>query len=158
MIFMNDKSLNFVQANSPDGSFLQSDHWRKFQESVGRKTHNISASDGEGEILVHASIITHGLPIVGDYFYVPRGPVVKIFNFQFSIFKQFLNDLIDNAKDSNIGWIRIESNSEEELKLIRENLPKSLKIKKSAVDMQPRGILILDILKSEEEILAEMKQ
>ncbi|HBB37390.1 MAG: hypothetical protein A2374_04455 [Candidatus Moranbacteria bacterium RIFOXYB1_FULL_44_23] len=158
MIFMNDKSLNFVQANSPDGSFLQSDHWRKFQESVGRKTHNISASDGEGEILVHASIITHGLPIVGDYFYVPRGPVIKIFNFQFSIFKQFLNDLIGIVQKNNAGWVRIEPNSEEELKLVRENLSSDIKIKKAPVDVQPKESLILDISKNEDELLARMKQ
>jgi len=149
---MNEDLNNFIQSNSPDGGFLQSEHWRKFQESVGKKTFLISGDD------IYASIITHRLPIVGNYFYIPRGPVAKIFNFQFSIFNQFLNDLISKAEKHNAGWIRIEPNSEEELDLIRKNLSGRLKIKKSSVDMQPREILMLDISGGEEEILAEMKQ
>jgi peptidoglycan pentaglycine glycine transferase (the first glycine) len=155
---MENKILNFIQSNSPDGGFLQSDYWRKFQESVGRKTYDVSTSGDDGELIAYANIIEHILPIVGKYFYVPRGPVVKIFNFQFSIFKKFLNDLISNARKNNIGWIRIELNSEEGLNLIRESLSEEIKVKKSFVDMQPREILILDISKSEEEILAGMKQ
>ncbi|OGI16011.1 MAG: hypothetical protein A2Z52_00825 [Candidatus Moranbacteria bacterium RBG_19FT_COMBO_42_6] len=81
---MNGKILNFIQTNSPDGGFLQSEHWRKFQESVGRKTYGLSETDEGGELIACANIITHKLPIVGEYFYVPRGPVAKIFNFQFS--------------------------------------------------------------------------
>ena len=155
---MDNKLLNFIQQNSPDGGFLQSEYWRKFQESVGRKTYNLSENGEDGELTVSANIIAHRLPLISDYFYAPRGPVFSIFNFQFSIFKQFLNDLTDNAKENNIGWIRIEPNSEEELELIQDNLPKDWRTKKSSVDMQPREILVLDISKSEEEILAGMKQ
>ena len=155
---MGDKPNNLIQSNSPDGGFLQSEYWKNFQESVGRKGYIVSATDNGGELMAYANIISHKLSVVGNYFYIPRGPAVKIFNFQFSIFKQFLNNLIDNAKKSNVGWIRIEPASDEILDLIGNSLPKDLKIKKSAVDMQPREILILDILKSEEEILAGMKQ
>jgi len=158
---MNNEILNFIQDNSPDGGFLQSEYWRKFQEAVGRKIYGLSETDENGELIAHANIITHRLPVAGDYFYVPRGPVVKISNFQFSIFKpleKFLNDLFDLAQKNNIGWIRIEPNSEEELNLIRESLPGGIIMKKSAVDVQPREILILDIAKSEEELLARMKQ
>ena len=94
--------------------------------------------------IIYANIITHTLPIVGDYFYVPRGPVIEIFKFQFfppsrdptkavAIFKQlnnFLNELVDLARKNNIGWIRVEPNSEEELKLIKENLPEEIRIEK----------------------------
>ncbi len=155
---MDDKLLNFIQSNSPDGGFLQSVYWRKFQESVGRKAYDISASDENGELTAFANIIEHKLPIVGDYFYIPRGPVFSIFNFQFSIFKQFLNDLIGSAKENNARWIRIEPVNDEILNLIIDNLPKDSKIKKSAVDMQPRELLVMDISKSEEELLAGMKQ
>jgi len=157
---MKDKIFNFVQNNSPDGGFLQSEYWRKFQESWGRKIYNITTRDND-ELIAYANIITHTLPVAGDYFYVPRGPVVKIFNFQFSIFKQlekFLNELINLAKKENINWIRIEPASKEILKTIKESLPKSIKIKKSSVDMQPREILIMDISGSEEKLLVSMKQ
>lgn len=155
---MEKNILDFIQKNSPDGGFLQSENWREFQKSVGRKTFVISKED------IYASIIVHRLPIVGDYFYVPRGPVIEAKSEErkaksYSIkFKTFLGNLIDLAKTNNIAWIRIEPASDELLDLIKENLPGKLKVKKSAVDMQPREILLVDISKSEEEILAGMKQ
>jgi len=161
---------NFIQFNSPDGGFLQSECWRKFQESVGRKTYNISANDENEKPVAWANIIEHTLPIAGKYFYVPRGPVVS--DQRSLISNQFFGNLLNLAKKNNAGWIRIEPPSDEELELIKKNnvgvdlvsardgqaQGLSLRIKKSAVDMQPREILILDISKSEEEILAGMKQ
>jgi lipid II:glycine glycyltransferase (peptidoglycan interpeptide bridge formation enzyme) len=81
MDFNNTDILNFIQSNSPDGGFLQSEYWRRFQESVGRKTYNIFA-EGDGEMIAYANVVEHKLPVAGKYFYAPRGPVVKIFNFQ----------------------------------------------------------------------------
>jgi lipid II:glycine glycyltransferase (peptidoglycan interpeptide bridge formation enzyme) len=167
---VNEGLDNFIQFNSPDGGFLQSEYWRKFQESVGRKTYNISANDENGEPIAWANIIEHTLPIAGKYFYVPRGPVVS--DQRSLISDQFFGNLLNLAKKNNAGWIRIEPPSDEELELIKKNnvgadlvsvrdgqaQGLSLRIKKSSVDMQPREILILDISKSEEEILAGMKQ
>ena len=31
--------VNFIKNNSPDGGFLQSEYWRRFQESVGQKNY-----------------------------------------------------------------------------------------------------------------------
>lgn len=160
---MKNKILNFVESNSPDGGFLQSEYWRKFQEAWGRKAYNVSTSGDDGELLAFANIIMHKLPVVGEYFYIPRGPIVneqrtmnneQYFNKNFRI---FLDRLLDLAKENNAGWIRIEPASLDILEFLRLNL-KNKKIKKSAVDMQPREILMLDISKSEEEILAQMKQ
>lgn len=167
-----NKIENFIQSNSPDGGFLQSEYWRRFQENYGRKTFQLKAENENGDVFIYANMITHTLPIVGEYFYVPRGPVMKFFNFQFfppsrdpakavAIFKQlnnFLNELVDLARENNIGWIRVEPNSESALRLIKENLPKEIRIEKSSVDVQPREILVIDITKSEGELLAEMKQ
>jgi len=156
---MEDKLNNFIQSNSPDGGFLQSVYWRKFQESWGRKTYNVSTSGDDGELIAYANIITHKLPIAGDYFYVPRGPVVENFKSNTNDkIQKFLNNLISLTQEKRVGWIRVEPNSAEELEFIKNNFPDKYKIKKSSVDMQPREILILDILKSEEEILAGMKQ
>lgn len=160
--FMKDKIFNFIQTNSPDGGFLQSEHWRKFQESYGRKTFELEEKDENCDTCIYAYVIVHRLPIVGNYFYVPRGPILSR-NTQHVTrntngIQKFLNDLINLAKKYNIGWVRIEPASEDILEKIKSNLPKNIKIIKSPVDMQPREILILDITKSEEEILAGMKQ
>ena len=160
---MENELLNFIQNNSPDGGFLQSEYWRKFQEATGKKAYNLSETDKNEELIVCANIITHTLPIVGDYFYIPRGPVtaqgakLKDQNYN-AKFKSFLDNLIRLAGENNIGWIRVEPTSEDALNFIRENLPKNTKLEKSSVDMQPGETFVLDISRSEEEILAGMKQ
>lgn len=143
----------FIQENSPNGGFLQSEEWRKFQESAGRKTYNITGDN------FYASIIEHQLPIVGKYFYIPRGPVMP-WNMEHGTWNSSINELINLAKKNNIGWIRIEPADEEILKIIKEYIrPRrtGLKIQKAPHDMQPREIFVIDILKSEGELLAEMK-
>lgn len=173
-----NKIEDFIQLNSPDGGFLQSEYWRKFQESYGRKTFHLEERDKDNNTIILANMVVHTLPMVGNYFYLPRGPVIEGFelgihsrcfpyrNERASNFKpnsndkirKFMNDLVELARKSNIGWIRVEPNSEEEVGLIRKNLPNGAEIRKSRVDVQPREILILDITKSKEELLVQMKQ
>ncbi|MDI6777633.1 MAG: peptidoglycan bridge formation glycyltransferase FemA/FemB family protein [Patescibacteria group bacterium] len=161
---MEKKFLDFIQQNSPDGGFLQSEHWKSFQEAWGRKTYSLNIADDTGDPIIAANIIEHTLPVVGNYFYVPRGPVVQVKSEKLKVksysskLKVFLDDLVDLAKRCKISWIRVEPNYEGDLEVIRENIPDGLKVKKSAVDMQPREILMMDISKDEEELLAGMKQ
>ena len=152
---MSQDNLGQIKENS---EFLQSEEWRKFQESVGRKTFNISSDD------FWANIIEHQLPIVGKYFYVPRGPILAISNKQQAT--SFLSDLINLAKENNAGWIRIEPENEEILEIIKNEIPKAkffsskglaLGVRKAPHDMQPREILVMDITRPEEELLAGMK-
>lgn len=130
--------------------FLQSAQWRKFQESVGRRTHTIEDAD----FACQASIIEHVLPFVGKYFYCPRGPMLKTENTETKI-KSFLNDLIELAKKENANWIRIEPKNEEILEKIRKNL--SEKIVKAPHDVQPKEVFVLDISKDQDQLLVEMK-
>ncbi|MDD5489159.1 MAG: peptidoglycan bridge formation glycyltransferase FemA/FemB family protein [Candidatus Moranbacteria bacterium] len=158
---MEKNFFDFVQQNSPHGGFLQSVYWRKFQESVGRKTFELEEKEN-GNAFIYAYAIAHSLPLVGNYFYVPRGPVThnakRITQNAERKIKIFLDNLISLSKENNVGWIRVEPNSAEGLEMIKESLSKEKKMKKSPVNMQPREILVLDISKSEEEILAGMKQ
>ncbi|HRY82568.1 MAG TPA: peptidoglycan bridge formation glycyltransferase FemA/FemB family protein [Candidatus Moranbacteria bacterium] len=138
-----------------DSNFLQSKEWRGFQEVVGRKT---SCIDSEN---FSASIIEHNLPIVGKYFYIPKGPIIENQNANLknkndnAKLKNNLNELIDLAEKEKAGWIRIEPENEEILEMIKKNIKN--KITKAPHEMQPRESLILDITKTEEELLAEMK-
>jgi peptidoglycan pentaglycine glycine transferase (the first glycine) len=161
---MATKFIKFIQDNSPDGGFLQSEEWRKFQEAVGRKTYNIT----EGSFW--ANVIEHKLPIVGRYLYVPRGPVIS-HNTQHIAHN--IDTLIKLAEKNDAGWIRIEPANEENLEIIKKFVEnahvhskdrnaymrslQNYKIVKAPHDMQPREILVMGITKSEEEILAGMK-
>jgi len=150
---MENNREKFIRSNSPDGGFLQSEEWRRFQESVGRRVFCVPSppaplpSTGEGGSGFYASIIEHSLPIVGKYFYTPRGPIVSGQN--------GMPELIDLAKKEKAGWIRIEPATENILDTIRKNI--KYKITKSPHDVQPKEIFIIDIDKSEEELLAGMK-
>jgi lipid II:glycine glycyltransferase (peptidoglycan interpeptide bridge formation enzyme) len=142
----------FIWKNSPCGGFLQSEQWKIFQESVGIKTYNISGENFWSNILVYC------LPIVGKYFYIPRGPVVEISNFKFQnsndeIFKQ-MQLIVDLAKKEKVGWIRIDNKIDNLENLIKEN---DFSLVKSPHDMQPKQLFIMDITKSEEDLLAQMK-
>ncbi|MFA7319022.1 MAG: peptidoglycan bridge formation glycyltransferase FemA/FemB family protein [Parcubacteria group bacterium] len=180
---MLDNPEKFIRDNSPDGGFLQSSEWRKFQEKVGRKTHAIT---GES---FNASIVSHKLPLVGTYFYVPRGPVMEISNIQYPISNKIPNsksqiqdgvvEMIKLAEKENAGWIRIDPASEDVLEMIKgivgtdlvsvldEQVHRSgrtqgpplrkYKITKAPHNVQPREVFIIDITKTEEELLAEMK-
>jgi len=138
---MNKVDLNFIQQNSPDGGFLQSEAWRKFQEAYGRKTFHL---ESEG---FWANIIEHTLPVVGKYFYIPRGPI--------AIANCNKESFFELAKKEQINWIRIDVESEEKLNLFKREF--NCEIRKAPHDVQPKQVFIIDITKSETEILAEMK-
>ncbi|EKE18634.1 MAG: methicillin resistance protein [uncultured bacterium] len=148
----NENMSDFIQKNSPDGGFLQSSAWQKFQESVGRKAFSISL-DVEKEKF-QANVVEHILPIVGKYFYSPRGPVMKqeAWNAQY---EEKMLELINLAKSENAGWIRIEPATQEILDVIKKHVKE--KIIKAPHDMQPKEILAIDISKSAEQLLMEMK-
>jgi lipid II:glycine glycyltransferase (peptidoglycan interpeptide bridge formation enzyme) len=128
-----------------DNNFLQSEVWRKFQEAVGNKTFIVK------EESFSASIIEHQLPVVGKYFYCPRGPIMKLDPST----TLGMTNVINLARRNKAGWIRIDPENDQTLELIKNNI--SLPIKKAPHDMQPREILVMDISKSEEELLAGMK-
>lgn len=139
---MKEALNNFIQANSPDGGFLQSEEWRKFQESYGRKTFNLAYRQAgvSGENF-WANMIEYRLPMVGKYFYVPRGPLGET----------KIGDVISLAKEQGAGWIRIEPADKKTLQSIK------YKTVKAPHDMQPKEIFVIDIMKPEEQLMAEMK-
>jgi len=138
-----------MENNAKNTEFLQSEEWRKFQAKAGSR---VFCVENEG---FSASIIEHQLPIVGKYFYIPRGIAEKVKSEKLKV-KSFLNELVGLAKKENAGWVRVDLKDKNELNLIKENI--NCKIVKAPHDMQPKEIFVLDISKSEEELLAEMSQ
>lgn len=139
--------------------FLQSEEWQKFQKAAGRRTFLISDGD------FHASIIEHQLPVVGKYFYIPRGPIChpersSDFNrsgaegSRDSSLMLRMTELLNLAKKENAGWIRFDADNSLILDFIRENW----RVVKAPHDMQPKEIFVIDITKPEEQLMAEMKE
>jgi lipid II:glycine glycyltransferase (peptidoglycan interpeptide bridge formation enzyme) len=144
------------------GSFLQSYEWGEFQEKIGAQIWRLGVEEG-GKLIAAATIIKKRLPFGKSYCYCPRGPIG---NFQFSIFPasagprqgggnfqlvfDFLFDEIEKiAESEKVIFLRFEP--------LFEILNSKFEIRNS-FDVQPSKTLILDLNKSEEELLANMHQ
>ena len=138
-----EKRKEFLKKNSQDGGFLQSKHWFNFQKEIGKKVFFVGT--GDNQVLV----IENKLPVVGGYFYIPRGPV---FGDNKKENRKVINEIKNKAKQEKIGWIRFEPQKKEDLKWINQKLVKSKK------NHQPAETLILDLKQDSKEILAQMKQ
>ncbi len=138
-----NKREDFLGKNSLDGGFLQSQYWFDFQEKIGKKVFWVRTDSNQ------ALIVENNLPLVGDYFFIPRGPV-------FGSNKKDNQKLIEaikvKAQEEKVGWIRFELQRKEDLELIQDKLIKSKK------NHQPAETVMLDLKQSQEDILAGMKQ
>ncbi len=141
---------------------LQSEEWMRFQEAAGRHVVRLCGKDWS------ANGVVHSLPVVGEYLYVPRGPRVESTKPKIQIPNETQNPehktrigpvmeaLRAKAKELNVGWIRIEPETEDVLSEIREAV-KGVRITKAPHDMQPRETFVVDLALTEEELLAAMK-
>ncbi len=153
-IFMNKEQEIMLEGNV-DGGFLQSWHWAKFQRSLGRKVIELSK-----KVDFKVLMICHRLPLVGSYFFVPRGPLLRITKgnqAQNSNDQEGLVEMIRVAKKGNIGWVRVEPQTENDLNAIKEALGGRYKIVKSKKNHEPAQILMIDLKKNEDELLLQMK-
>lgn len=100
------------------------------------------------------------MPVAGKYLYVPRGPRGGVGTETSEIrnvgLKAVMESLLANAKESGIGWIRIEPETDESLAGIREEV-RGKRVVKAPHDMQPRETFVVDLAPGEEELLAAMK-
>lgn len=117
-------------------SFLQSKEWEELQESIGRKTWRING----------ALLLKHDLPFGFNYLYCPRP---DFSDKQQETRDKFLDKVGEIAKTGKSIFLKIDS---------VENLNLSLATCRLSPSLQPRNTIILDIKKSEEELLREMHE
>jgi len=152
-----EKWNKFIIENN--GLFLQSFEWGEFQESLGRKIWRLGDCK-EGAALV----IKYDLPMGKNYLYCPGGPVIneklKTENgkSQFKM-QNFLEEVANIAKKEKSIFLKIEPFVEKELGVelqYRSSTPNLWR--KSDGGQRILQTLVLDLIKSEEDILAGMKQ
>lgn len=129
--------------------FLQSAEWLRLQEATGKS----AVPFEEGDFVANG--IVHALSVVGEYLYIPRGPIVENAKLQMTNVKNGINTLVTLAREKKCRWIRIEPETEGILEEIKKLVPHQ--VVSAPHDMQPREIFKIDITKTEEELLAEMK-
>lgn len=141
---------------SPNASFVQSFAWGEFQRTLGRKPVRLALFDGEKCVAVIQWFL-HRLPFGFTYAYAPYGPL--LFKEQKSDWLTIFTEAIQQSKkflDKPI-FLLIEPRIE----LCNESLlvaaSASLKLEKIG-SVQPQDTRVLDLSKSEEELLSAMHQ
>ncbi|MBP7811775.1 MAG: peptidoglycan bridge formation glycyltransferase FemA/FemB family protein [Candidatus Moranbacteria bacterium] len=129
-------------------NFLQSKEWAHFQEMSG---HDLVQPTGGAYGFIHT------LPIVGSYLYTPRFPSRGTVDPE-----SLLGELIAHTKKARCAWVRIEPETEEILKSWERAISEwggndGIRLIRAPHDMQPREIFVVEISKSESDLLAEMK-
>lgn len=145
------KTDDFLKTRFISGAFLQSGIWKNFLLKQKKQVFELAARE-DGQILATGLFYENKLPFGFSYIYTPKGPI-------------FLEKLPDYKKQeifslilSKIRDICIETKKQEEIfcKIETENKPQDIIEFKKSEDIQPRATQILDITKTEAEILAAM--
>ncbi len=147
---LNNSELNNFVGTQQYSQFLQSSVWADFQKKLGNQIWQIAYLENE-QILGSAVEIEKKLPAGFSYLYLPRGPIVsdQVANQDkvAQILLKGVRDIsIQTAKKNEI-FFRIEP-------VVNLKLEKLEKIK----SIQPQQTLLLDLNKSEEDLLKEMHQ
>lgn len=139
-----DKNLwNKFVSGQEHAQFLQSFEWGEFQKAYGHRIWRIGENSDEKLIGV-AQFFEHYLGLGMSYLYSPRGPLVE--RNKISLLIRFIKDNL-----TNYGTLFCKLESQKELEQIG---PKVI----PTPALQPAFTLLIDLQKSEEEILSYMHQ
>jgi len=137
---------SWLKNNSQHNPFTQSWAWGDILLAEGKKLERLAVVEGD-MVLAQAQIVYSNLPFGWQYAFCPQGPAI---NLRFKNEDLRIYETITNyVKNKNCIFFRIEPD------LI--NLNSKILILKSP-DINPPATLILDLKKSEEELLAGMHQ
>ncbi|HSX58550.1 MAG TPA: peptidoglycan bridge formation glycyltransferase FemA/FemB family protein [Candidatus Saccharimonadales bacterium] len=151
---LNDKEVweDFSLKTSPN-NFLQSWNWGEFSEQVGKKTFRYGIYQGSELIGICLAILVETK--LGNYLYVPRGPILKDWQNR-EILNVLLVKLKEISAEQKCIFIKIEPAIEEK----EENraLFANLGFQSSVAFTQVEDAWLVDLSKSEEELLMEMRK
>jgi lipid II:glycine glycyltransferase (peptidoglycan interpeptide bridge formation enzyme) len=156
---INDKKLLDAFVGSQKMSqFLQSWAWGQFQQGLGRKNWRFGVLDGQS-LVASALAIKHNMPLGKNYLYLPRGPIVNnkipVANFQ-NAFRQIINKIMEVAKQEGSIFMRFEPPLEKTSQPVLKSLVGNDYKLVTSQFVQPKDTLILNLSKTEEQLLSEM--
>jgi len=141
---ISDKTVwnNFLLSQpTQTGIFLQSAEWLDFQETLGHKTWRLAALDEQKNILSLSGVVENKLPLGKKSFYIPRGPIGEP--------KELIEEIIKIAAKENIIFLKVEPPTKFQVS--------SFKFQE-ITSVQPWQTLVLDLTKSEGDLLAAMHE
>jgi lipid II:glycine glycyltransferase (peptidoglycan interpeptide bridge formation enzyme) len=146
---LNNQELDSFISKQKYSQFLQSSLWGDFQKELGNRIWQIGVE--EDGLEASALVIEKKLPFNLTYLYMPRGPIISD---QAEDKDKFVKLLLKGVRD-----ISIKTAKRQEVFFRFETLEKfDLENVNSVKSIQPANTLVLDLNKTEEELLAEMHQ
>jgi peptidoglycan pentaglycine glycine transferase (the first glycine) len=139
---INDKkNWNNFLLNQPTqtGIFLQSAEWLDFQEAMGHKIYRLGLTDEQKNLATICGIIQNTLPLGKKYLYIPRGPIGDP--------KMIIDEVKKMAERESEIFLKVEP-------LAKICLPELL----PTASVQPQQTLVLNLKKSEDELLSAMHE
>lgn len=132
----------------PEANFLQSPEWKKANEIVGTKT-IVADFEKDGSALMLVRDAKRG-----RYLEIACGPLIdwQDIKLRYEVF----DDIRRIAKENHCVFVRIRP----QLRRTPENIDilKSLKLRQSPMHLAAEHTVILDLTKSEDELLANMRR
>jgi len=130
--------------------FLQSGGWSAFQEKVGSKVYPLGIF--EGKTLLGVATAYKIKAKFSSFLYVPWGPHVAK-NWEKKAVEGFLEELNNIARDENLDFVRLEPRviDDSGVKIFNQ-----AGFKQNKAFTQPECTVIIDLSKSEEELLSAM--
>lgn len=145
----------------PLGNIHQTSKWGQFQEKIAaRGKYWIIVLEDKGKLIGGSMIIRHIMPKSFCWLYCARGPLL---DYHSKNIQKQMNEIIKAlspiAKKEKAIFMRIDPALEKTKAEVSagDSALQALGFKKSHHGFQPEHTLILNITKSEEEILAQMK-
>ena len=145
-----EKLNNFV-GSQVQSQFLQSWQWGEFQKEVSGKIWRIGVIEDDGRLLASAKLVKKQLPMGRSYFYCGRGPVIGDIKRSAVIMNELFKTIKDLATDEGAMFLRFEPVNEFKISDFNFSISKT-------IDVQPSQTIVLDLTKSEDEILKSMHQ
>ncbi len=142
---------DFSLGASPN-NFLQSWNWGEFNSQIGKTIVRLGVFQDD-KLIAIALVIVQPTSL-GSYLYIPRGPIAN--HFGENTLKELLVELQNIAKKYNCIFIKIEPSLEE----TPENNQIFAKqgFSRAVTFTQVEDAWLLDLAKTEEELLADMRK
>jgi len=146
--FVEDKTQwNKFVAGQTHAQFLQSFEWGEFQKSFGRRVWRVGGFKNDRQVLA-AQIVEHYLGFGYAYLYLPRGPIMtEVTTEVVTQLSKFIEQKIGHY---GTIFLKIEGQKE-----ALDTVSKQLIRTKS---VQPANTILLDLQKTEGELLLKMHQ
>ncbi|MFA6382173.1 MAG: peptidoglycan bridge formation glycyltransferase FemA/FemB family protein [Candidatus Buchananbacteria bacterium] len=142
---------SFIKTNATDGGLLQSWLWGDFQKALDNHIIRLGVIDDEGQLQAAALLIKHDLPFEYNYLYCPRGPVINVL--KIDDLDSLFAEIKKIAREEKSFLIRVDP----PWILGHEKRLTDVGFRKGEYEIQPKCNAIIDLAKSEDQLLVDMK-